>query len=796
MIFMLAKKYDPREMEGKWQKWWLEKGIYRFDPRSKKPVFSIDVPPVYASAAHLHVGHALHYTQFEFMARFWRMNGKEVYFPPCFDNNGLPTEKYVEEKYKITKGDMPRDEFRKLCRKEAGKVEEEYANRAFKGLGHSHDWNLLYTTIDPDAQIVSQLAFLQLVEHGDAYRAEEPVLWCPYHQTALAQAEVENKPRTTVLNYLYFELEGGGKIEIATTRPEFLPACVGIFVHPEDKRYKKLVGKKAIVPIFGQKVPIMEDEKVEKDFGSGIVMICTFGDTTDIEWWKGHKLPLKICITEDGKLNELGGKYRGLDLNKAKEVIKEDLAKEGYVIKEENLQQEVGMCWRCKTPVEYIVAKQWFIKTLDYKKEIIAQSKKINWHPSFYRKRLEDWTNNLGWDWCISRQRHYGVPIPVWYCRKCGKPLLAEEKDLPVDPLFTKPDKKCGCGSGDFDPEEDVFDTWMTSSMTPQIASQQFKNPEIYKKIFPMSLRPQSHDIIRTWAFYTILKSFLLYKEIPWKDVMIGTYVLDTKGRGMHKSSGNVIWLPDMLKKYSVDALRYWSASAGVGEDLPFQEKEMVHGTKLLLKLWNSARFASLHIKDAREAKKMELEDRWILSRLSETVKNYRELMESYRISKARKELEMFFLHDFCDFYLEMAKHRLYGEDKKSKAAAQFTLYKTFLGITKLWAPIIPHITEEIYQELFREKEKDESVHLSQLPEAEKLDKEALELGKMATEVISQVRQYKTQKDMAMNAELERIVIESNSDKIKEAEEVIKGTMKIKNVEYKKGKELKVEVKA
>jgi valyl-tRNA synthetase len=541
----------------------------------------------------------------------------------------------------------------------------------------------------------------------------------------------------------------------------------------------------------------MTDENVDMEFGSGILMVCTFGDTADIEKWKEHKLPMRICITEDGKLNELGGKYKGLDLVTAKKAIKKDLAKEGYIIKEENLEQEVGMCWRCKTPIEYMVAKQWFVRTLKYKKDIIAQSKKINWYPSFYRKRLEDWTNNLGWDWCISRQRLYGVPIPVWYCKKCEETIFAEEKDLPVDPLFFKPKKKCKCGSSDFVPEEDIFDTWMTSSMTPQIASQQLKNPNLYKKIFPMSLRPQSHDIIRTWAFYTILKSYLLYKEIPWKDVMIGTYVLDSKGRGMHKSAGNVIWLPDMLKKYSVDALRYWAASAGVGEDLPFQEKEMIRGTKLLVKLWNSARFAFIHIKDAKEAKNLEIEDKWILSRLSETVKTYKDYMEKYRISRARKELEMFFLHDFCDFYLEMIKHRLYGEDKESNNAAKWTLYKTFLGIIKLWAPIIPHITEEIYQELFSGKEGNESVHLSSLPEVEEVDKEALEAGSLAKDVISLVRQYKTQKDLAMNAELGKVVIESDEQvgkNLKKTGEVIKGTMKIKKIEYKKGRDLKVEV--
>lgn len=780
MAIDFPNKVDFREIERKWQKYWLDKKIYKFDEKSKKEVYSIDTPPVYASAAHLHIGHALHYTQFEFMARFWRMNGKEVYFPPCFDNNGLPTEKYVEGKYNLTKGDMLRDKFRKLCREEAANVEKEYADRAFKGLGHSHDWDLLYTTIDSNAQKVSQLGFLKLVKQKDAYRAEEATLWCPHCQTALAQAEVENKSRNTTLNYLYFDLKDGGRIEIATTRPELLPACVGIFVHPKDKRYQKLIGKKAIVPLFNYEVPIMSDEKVDKEFGSGVVMICTFGDSTDIEWWKKHKLPLKVCISEDGKLNDRAGKFKGLDFKTAKEAIKDELDGRGYLIKSEPLQQEVGFCWRCNSAVEYLVTKQWFIKTLKYKKQIISQSKKIKWNPSFYRKRLEDWTNNLGWDWCISRQRYYGVPIPVWYCKKCGEPIYADEKDLPIDPLYSKPKKKCKCGSNDFLPEEDIFDTWMTSSMTPQIASQQLKNPKLYKRIFPMSLRPQSHDIIRTWAFYTILKSYLLYKNIPWKDVMIGTYVLDPTGKGMHKSKGNAIWLPDLLSKYPVDAVRYWAASAGVGEDLPFQEKELVRGLKLLTKLWNASRFVSIHLDKVPKDAKLEIADKWIISRLSEVTKKYKEYFEEYNISKARKEAEMYFLHEFCDFYLEMVKYRLYGNDNKSKDAAKYTLNKCLIAILKMWAPFVPHITEEIYNIMFEKS----SIHIKEFEDAPKKDAKALELGNKAVNIIMEIRKYKQDRNMSLGVELEEYTLKK-SQYFKELDNLIKGSMRIKNLKIK-----------
>jgi len=516
----LPKHYEAKEVEAKWQKYWEKEKLYKFDRKSKKPIYSIDVPPPYASAGHLHVGHALHYTQFEIMARYKRMNGFNVYFAPCFDNNGLPTEKYVEEKYKISKKDTTRAEFRKLCRKESAEVEKAYADKVFRALGHSYDWDLLYTTISPEAQKVAQMSFLDLYEKGECYRGEEPTIWCTHHQTALAQAEVEDVQRKTKLNYVNFELADGDQIEIATTRPEFLPMCVGIFVHPDDKRYKKLIGKEAIVPVFGQKVKIRADEKVDKEFGSGIVMVCTFGDNTDIEWWKKHKLDLKMGMTVDGKLNELAGKFKGLSLEQGREEILEELKRENKLVKQEELEQTVGGCWRCKTPVEYLVTKQWFIRTLKHKKELIKQAKKVKWYPSFYFKRFEDWTNNLGWDWIISRQRFYGVPMPVWYCSKCGEFFLPDKKNLPVDPSEDKPKGKCKCGSGDFDPELDVFDTWMTSSMSPEISARWLEKPEQFKKLFPMSLRPQSHDIIRTWArspsVQPIIFRFITTSELPY----------------------------------------------------------------------------------------------------------------------------------------------------------------------------------------------------------------------------------------------------------------------------------------
>ena len=788
----LPKKYNAKESEVKWQKFWEKESIYRFEPKSKKPIYSIDVPPPYASAGHLHIGHALHYTQFEIIARYRRMKGFNVHFAPCFDNNGLPTEKYVEEKFNISKSSTTRAEFRKLCREESSKVEKAYADRVFKALGHSYDWSLLYTTIDPEAQKVAQTSFLDLVKKKDCYRSEEPTIWCTKHQTALAQAEVEDLARTTKLSYVYFDMEDGSKIEIATTRPEFLPACVGIFVHPKDKRYRKLVGKNAIVPLFKQKVPIMEDEKVDMEFGTGIVMICTFGDTTDIDWWKRFKLGLKICVTKDGKLNELAGKFKGLSLNEGKKAVVEELDKEGRLIKQEELQQTVGSCWRCNTPVEFIVTKQWFIRTLKYKKELIKQGRKINWYPGFYRARYEDWVNNLAWDWCISRQRFFGVPIPVWYCKKCGKEIFADLKELPVDPASKKPKKACSCGCDEFIPEEDVFDTWMTSSMSPEITIRWLEKPNEFKKMFPTSLRPQSHDIIRTWAFYTILKAYLHFNEIPWNDIAIGTFVLDSKGRGMHKSKGNVVWTEDLLAKYNVDNVRYWVGKATFGEDLAYQEKELVEGKRFITKLWNSARFAFMHLKDYKleKPKKLEIVDGWILCKLNNLVKETTKNFDEYRTGEVTRKTENFFWHSFCDNYLEIIKDRLYNPDRRGKdgrVSAQYGLYNSLLTILKIMAPMMPHVTEELYQGFFRGLEKDKSIHISSWPEEIRVDKKNEKIGELVVYAVQKSRQAKAEKNLSLKAPLKNLFIEGKISK--EEFELVRGDIinatKAEKIDYK-----------
>ncbi len=780
----MIKQYNFKKIEEKIRKFWDKEKIYKFDFKKKGEVYSIDTPPPYASAGHLHVGHALHYTQFEIIARIMRMSGKNVYFAPSFDNNGLPTEKYVEEKLGINKLKTNRLEFRKICLKESKKVEEIYKKKVFEKLGHSYDWDLLYTTISPEAQRVAQTSFLRLINKKECYRKKEPTIWCPYHGTALAQAEVEDLKRTTKLNYI--EFGNKERILIATTRPELLSSCVGIFINPNDERYKKLIGKQILVPIFNYKVKVRTDKKVDKNFGTGIVMVCTFGDTQDIEWYKKYKLDLKISIDKNGKLNENAGKFAGLNLKEGRKTILSELKKQGRLKKQELLEQTIGSCWRCNTPVEYLVTDQWLIHTLKHKKELLEMGKKIRWHPKFMEIRYKDWVKNLAWDWVISRQRYYGVPIPVWYCDKCGKIILPDEKELPLDPLQIK--KKCKCG-GNGIPEKDVFDTWMTSSQTPEIAMRWLEKPEQYKKLVPMSLRPQSHDIIRTWAFYTILKSYLLFNRIPWKDLVVGTFILDSKGHGMSKSKGNAIWADGLIEKYSVDVFRYWVGGASIGGDLLFNEQDLTAGKKFIIKLYNASNFVFMNLKNFKNKKpaKFEAIDRYMLQKTKEMGEEAKKQYLKYNLNGAKKIIEGFFWHDFCDNYLEIVKSRIY-QNKKGKESAEYTLYKCLLMILKLIAPIVPFITEEIYQDHYRKTEKSKSIHLSLFEEINSNEK--LDSGNLFMEILGKIRREKTIKKKSMRNKIILNLEKKDYDKL---EGMIEDLKDVTNAVEIKIKEFKIE---
>ena len=465
----LQKNYDFKEVENKLKKFWEEDKIYAFNEKSKNKIYSVDTPPPTVSGK-MHIGHAFSYSQQDFIVRYHRMKGENVFYPFGTDDNGLATERLIEKLKNVKGTRMERQEFIKLCLKTLEDIRPGFI-QDWKNLAVSADYNICYSTIDNHSRKISQKSFIDLYKDGREYQKEAPTMWCPQCETAIAQVELEDKELESSFNDLIFKLENGKDLVIATTRPELLGSCVAIFAHPDDKRYKKLFGKKARVPLFNHMVTVFPDKRADPEKGTGIVMCCTFGDQTDIEWYKAHKLPLVMSISKDGRMNSNAGKYEGLKIREARTKIIEDLKENKLLINQKKIKHNVNVHERCGTEVEILNSKQWFVKYLDLKDEFLKQGKKLNWHPEYMFNRFENWVKGLQWDWCISRQRFFGVPFPVWYCSKCKEILLADEKQLPVDPLKDRPLRKCKCGSNEFVPEKDVLDTWATSSLTPQIAA-------------------------------------------------------------------------------------------------------------------------------------------------------------------------------------------------------------------------------------------------------------------------------------------------------------------------------------
>lgn len=746
----IPKKYDAKKSEKKWQKFWEKNKIYKFDSKSKKKIYSIDTPPPTVSGE-MHIGHASMYSQMDFIARYKRMRGFNLFYPFGTDDNGLATERLIERLKNVKNTEMSRDEFVKLCLKTLKEIRPKFI-QDWKNIGISADYSVFYSTINEHSRKISQESFIELYEKGREYRKKGPTMWCPECHMAIAQVELEDRLLPSTFNDVVFKVDGKDFV-IATTRPELLPSCVAVFYHPDDKRYKKLKGKKSKVPLFDLEVPIIPDERADPEKGTGLVMCCTFGDQTDIEWQKAHNLPIKISITEDGRMTGLAGKYKGLGIKEAREKIIEDLKKNELLVKQEKIQHTVNVHERCGTEIEILETKQWFIKYLDIKSKLLKAGAKLKWYPPFMKVRYDNWVKGLQWDWCISRQRHFGIPIPVWYCKKCGEIILADRKQLPVDPLNDKPLKKCKCGSTDFEPEKDVLDTWATSSLTPQISAKLFEKH--YDKLYPMNLRPQSHDIITFWLFNTVVKSQLHNNVNPWKDVVISGFVLDPHGKKMSKSKGNIVKPQDIIEKYSADALRFWSSSVKLGDDIPYQEKDLVTANKTITKLWNASKFVFMHLKDfdLKKPKKFEVMDKWMLSKVNDLVKSCTESFEKYEYSKARADVDKFFWQVFCTNYLEIVKDRLYNPDERgdnARKSAQYVLYYSLLSILKIFAPIMPYITEEIYNLYYSKKEKEKSIHVSEWPEYNKKLKVDEKVGDEFIRVLEQVRKYKSRENKSL----------------------------------------------
>ena len=767
----MSKNYIHQEIEEKWQNTWNDLGVYKWDPNDTN-VFSIDTPPPTVSGS-LHMGHIFSYTQTDFIARYQRMLGKNVFYPMGFDDNGLPTERLVEKVKGIRSINMERSEFVEICREVIPTFEKEF-RRLFDSIALSVDWTHGYQTISQHSQKISQMSFLDLYDKGKVIRKNSPVFWDPVDKTAIAQAEIEDKEQNGVMHYINFKLDES-TITIATTRPELIPACVCIFVNPDDLRYSHLIGKHAITPIYNKKVPILGDSDVLSDKGSGAVMCCTFGDIQDVHWVQKHNLEVIQCITQNGKMQNADF-IDGMYVKHAKVAMIEKLQSEGLIVKQEPVVQQVKCAERSGAPLEILSTEQWFIKVMDVKDKIIEKSNECNWHPEYMKIRLENWVNGLNQDWCISRQRHFGVPFPVWYSKRPGeegKILVPTIDQLPVDPEKHLPH---GYERDEVIPEMDVMDTWATSAVSPQISSSGISekysiDSDKHKKLFPFDLRPQAHEIIRIWAFGTIVKAMYHQDTIPWKNLMISGWCLANDKSKMSKSKGNVVDPVDLIKERSADVVRYWASTSKLGNDIILSEDAFKIGRKLVLKIMNSVEFFRMHLKNLTEnVKEVSLQDQisngiisetldlWVISELQKTILAVEKNMNEFEYSVARGAIEDFFWNILCDNYLELVKDRIYKEHINTKGqSAIVTLYYVFDCILKVFGIFLPYITEELHSSIFDTG----SIHAKgSWPQSNQFNlKKDVSEGALIIEILGLIRKSKSEKGLSIGANVEKIKI-------------------------------------
>lgn len=767
----MEKRYDFARCEREAQVFWEEKGVYRFDPEGDGEIYSIDTPPPTVSGK-LHVGHLFSYAQAEMIARFQRMQGKNVYYPFGFDDNGLPTERLVEQEHRVRGRDLPRGEFTALCRDTAASYEAQY-RALWQSLGISADWSLQYETGSAETAALSQRLFLELAAAGRAYCREAPVLWCTQCGTSIAQAELETQNRESAFHTLRFSC-GGETLPVATTRPELLFGCVCLFVHPTDERYRRFVGKRAVLPLYGLEVPVYEDEKADPEKGTGAVMCCTYGDSTDAQWCEERGFAYRRVLEPDGRLADCVPHLAGLSVAQARGEILRLLSEQGFLLSTEPVTHAVAVHERCGTEVELLPSRQWYIDVLREKEALLRAAEGVRWYPPQMKSRYTDWVENLKWDWCVSRGRYHGVPVPVWYCKSCGAPAFPPAEGLPVDPREqTYPGPACGCGGTEFLPETSVLDTWATSSVTPLLHRERgaaFARQD-GKPLFPMSLRAQAHEIIRTWTFYSITRSLYHTGALPWQDVMVSGFVLAKKGEKLSKSkSGGAFDPATLIREHSADALRGWAANARLGTDTFFSPADLNPEKRLLTKLWNAARFCQPLLEDFtpsdREAAALLPTDRWILARAGDAMRKAAELLSRYEVGQARHEIDDFFWKDFCDSYLELAKERLYEGTGEVRTAAQSALYRALLTVLQLYAPYAPHITETVYREIFQHKETAVSLHLTRWPKpqaADAAEEELLRFGESLKENLSQMRGEKTAGGLSLRAALAVFSIRTDS---------------------------------
>ncbi len=755
----LPEKPALEGLEAKWVPRWEESGVYRFDrTRPRAEVYSIDTPPPTVSGS-LHVGHVFSFTHTDLVARFQRMRGKAVFYPMGWDDNGLPTERRVQNYYGVrcdpslpydpsfTPPAQPakppisvsRPNFIELCARLTGEDEKVF-EQLWKTLGLSVDWSMTYATIGSRAQRVSQLAFLRLLQRNLAYQVEAPTLWDVDFRTAVAQAELEDREQPGAYHRLRFARPAGGYVEIETTRPELVPACVALVVHPDDARYQSVVGTEAITPLFSVRVPVLAHPLADPEKGSGIAMICTFGDITDVTWWRELSLPVRAVIQTDGTLRDVSwgvpgwesvdsdraqrhyDELKGLSAAKARAKIVEQLRASGDLVGEPRaITHPVKFYEKGDRPLEIITSRQWFIKTIEFREALIGRGRELLWYPDYMETRFENWANGLNGDWCVSRQRYFGVPFPVWYpISELGRveferPIPAREDQLPVDPSTDVPtgyraDQRGAPGGFVGDP--DVMDTWATSSLSPQIICGWPEDEDLFARTFPMDLRPQAHDIIRTWLFDSVLRAHLEHDSLPWTHAAISGFVLDPDRKKMSKSKGNVVTPLGLLEEHGSDGVRYWAASGRPGTDTAFDTNQMKVGRRLAIKILNASKFA---LSDSRgqsaqgepagptvggEAPAVRIDaavDRAMIRSLASLVAETTRAFDDYDYARVLQRTETFFWR-FCDDYLELVKGRRYGEQGAAAAgSANAALTAALSVMLRLFAPFLPFVTEEVW---------------------------------------------------------------------------------------------------
>jgi valyl-tRNA synthetase len=739
----LPEKPALEGLEAKWDATWQAEGTYLFDrSRPRAEVYAIDTPPPTVSGS-LHVGHVFSFTHTDVVARFQRMRGKAVFYPMGWDDNGLPTERRVQNYYGVRcdpslpydatfqPPDKPgkqaisisRPNFIELCNRLTAEDEKAF-EQLWRHLGLSVDWSKTYATIDRRSQRASQTAFLRNFKRGEAYQLEAPTLWDVDFRTAVAQAELEDREQPGAYHRIRFpRTDGGGAVEIETTRPELLPACVALVAHPDDERYRPLFGSTVETPLFRVPVPVKPHPLADPEKGSGIAMICTFGDLTDVIWWRELSLPVRAVILPNGAFRAVQFGAPGwessdaasaqqaydrlvnLSVPKARAQVVELLRASGDLLGEPRPNtQPVKFYEKGDRPLEIVTSRQWFIKTMEFREALLARGRELQWHPEYMRHRFENWVNGLAGDWCISRQRFFGVPFPVWYpVRGDGSidydhPLLPDEARLPIDPSTDVPDGFTADQRDQpngFAGDPDVMDTWATSSVTPQIAGGWLDDPDLFGRVFPMDLRPQAHDIIRTWLFDTVLRAHLEHGSLPWTNTAISGWVLDPDRKKMSKSKGNVVTPMGLLQEHGSDGVRYWAASGRPGADTAFDPAQMKVGRRLAIKILNAARFALLQAEPRGAI--VEPLDRGMLTALARLVDEATSQLEDYDYTRVLERTEAFFWA-FCDDYLELVKSRRYGDfGSEGAASANSAMLVALETLLKLFAPYLPFVTEEVW---------------------------------------------------------------------------------------------------